>query len=112
MTAAIVGAVFNPWMIFYQQSAVADKKLRPHDLKAARCDTAIGAVLTQCLTGAVLVAAAAKLRDQGTLSSVGEISNALTPLLGENVGRALFGAGVRHRQSRSRHSQHPRQRAR
>jgi Mn2+/Fe2+ NRAMP family transporter len=94
MTAAIVGAVFNPWMIFYQQSAVADKKLRPDDLKAARCDTAIGAVLTQCLTGAVLVAAADKLRGQGTLSSVGEISNALTPLLGENVGRALFGAGV------------------
>jgi Mn2+/Fe2+ NRAMP family transporter len=94
MTAAIVGAVFNPWMIFYQQSAVADKKLRPDDLKAARCDTAIGAVLTQCLTGAVLVAAAAKLSGQGTLSSVGEISNVLTPLLGENVGRALFGAGV------------------
>jgi NRAMP (natural resistance-associated macrophage protein)-like metal ion transporter len=94
MTAAIVGAVFNPWMIFYQQSAVADKKLRPDDLKAARCDTAIGAVLTQCLTGAVLVAAAAKLRGQGTLSSVGEISNVLTPVLGEDVGRVLFGAGV------------------
>jgi Mn2+/Fe2+ NRAMP family transporter len=94
IAAAVVGAVFNPWMIFYQQSAVADKKLRPGDLKAARWDTAIGAVLTQCLTGAVLVAAAAKLRGQGTLSSVGEISNALTPLLGENVGRALFGAGV------------------
>jgi Mn2+/Fe2+ NRAMP family transporter len=94
MTAAIVGAVFNPWMIFYQQSAVADKKLRPDDLKAARCDTAIGAVLTQCLTGAVLVAAAAKLRGQGTLGSVGEISNVLTPLLGKDVGRALFSAGV------------------
>ncbi len=94
MSAAIVGAVFNPWMIFYQQSAVADKKLRPDDLKAARWDTAVGAVLTQCLTGAVLVAAAAKLRDQGTLSSVGEISNVLAPLLGEDVGRALFSAGV------------------
>jgi Mn2+/Fe2+ NRAMP family transporter len=42
----------------------------------------------------VLMAAAAKLRGLGSLSSVGEISNALTPLLGENVGRALFGAGV------------------
>jgi Mn2+/Fe2+ NRAMP family transporter len=94
MVAAIVGAVFNPWMIFYQQSAVVDKKLRPDDLKAARWDTAIGAVLTQCLTGAVLVAAAAKLRGPGSLSSVGDISNALTPLLGEDVGRALFGAGV------------------
>jgi len=28
------------------------------------------------------------------LSSVGEISNALSPLLGENVGRLVFSAGV------------------
>ena len=71
-------------MIFYQQSAVVDRKLRPDDLKAARWDTAIGAVLTQCLTGAVLVAAAATLSGRaGNLGSVGEISQALTPLLGE-----------------------------
>jgi len=97
MVAAIIGATFNPWMIFYQQSAVADKKLRPDDLQAARWDTAFGAVLTQCLTGAVLVAAAATLASGGAsagLSSVGEISGALSPFLGENVGRAVFSAGV------------------
>ena len=97
MVAAIIGATFNPWMIFYQQSAIADKKLRPDDLQAARWDTAFGAVLTQCLTGAVLVAAAATLASGGAsagLSSVGEISGALSPLLGENVGRAVFSAGV------------------
>lgn len=97
LVAAIIGAVFNPWMIFYQQSAVAEKKLLPEDLGAARWDTAIGAVLTQCLTGAVLVAAAATLYSGGAsagLGSVGEISTALTPLLGENVGRLVFSAGV------------------
>ncbi len=97
MVAAIIGATFNPWMIFYQQSAVADKKLLPEDLSAARWDTAFGAVLTQCLTGAVLVAAAATLASGGAaagLGSVGEISNALSPLLGENVGRAVFSGGV------------------
>ena len=36
MAAAIIGATFNPWMIFYQQSAIADKKLRLDDLQAAR----------------------------------------------------------------------------
>ena len=61
MVAAIIGSMFNPWMIFYQQSAIADKKLQPDRSAAARWDTAIGAVLTQCLTGAVLVAAAATL---------------------------------------------------
>jgi Mn2+/Fe2+ NRAMP family transporter len=97
LAAAVIGAVFNPWMIFYQQSAIADKKLRPDDLKAARWDTAIGATLTQCLTGAVLIAAAATLASSNAsagLSSVGEISAALSPLLGENVGRLVFSAGV------------------
>jgi Mn2+/Fe2+ NRAMP family transporter len=98
MTAAIIGAVFNPWMIFYQQSAIADKKLQAEDLKPARLDTAFGAALTQCLTGAVLVAAAATLGKNGAssvgLGSVGEISNALSPVLGENIGRIVFSAGV------------------
>jgi Mn2+/Fe2+ NRAMP family transporter len=97
LVAAVIGATFNPWMIFYQQSAIADKKLRPDDLTAARWDTAFGAVLTQCLTGAVLVAAAATLGAGGAsagLDSVGEISAALSPLLGENFGRLVFSAGV------------------
>jgi Mn2+/Fe2+ NRAMP family transporter len=97
LVAAVIGATFNPWMIFYQQSAIADKKLRLDHLTAARWETAVGAVLTQCLTGAVLVAAAATLASGGAsagLSSVGEISNALTPLLGERVGRMVFSAGV------------------
>jgi Mn2+/Fe2+ NRAMP family transporter len=97
LVAAIIGATFNPWMVFYQQSAIAAKKLRPDHLKVARWDTAGGATLTQCLTGAVLVAAAATLGSGGAsagLSSVGEISNALTPLLGETVGRLVFSAGV------------------
>ncbi len=97
MSAAIIGAVFNPWMIFYQQSAIADKKLQLGDLKPAQFDTAFGAVLTQCLTGAVLVASAATLSGRGDsvgLSSVGEISNALSPLLGESFGRLVFSVGV------------------
>ncbi len=97
LAAAIIGATFNPWMIFYQQSATVDKRLQPGDLVHARWDTGIGAVLTQCLTGAVLVAAAAAFAtgsSTASLSSVGEISGALTPVLGESAGRAVFGAGV------------------
>jgi NRAMP (natural resistance-associated macrophage protein)-like metal ion transporter len=97
LVAAVIGAVFNPWMIFYQQSAIADKKLLAGDIRVARWDTAIGAVLTQCLTGAVLIATAATLTSGGAsagLDSVGEISNALSPLLGESVGRMVFSVGV------------------
>ncbi len=97
MTAAIIGATFNPWMIFYQQSATVDKRLQPGDLAHARLDTALGAVLTQCLTGAVLVAAAAAFAYSAapaSLSSVGDISRALTPALGATAGKVIFGAGV------------------
>jgi Mn2+/Fe2+ NRAMP family transporter len=97
MVAAIIGATFNPWMIFYQQSATVEKKLRPGDLVHARWDTGVGAILTQCLTGAVLVAAAAAFASGGassSLTSVGEISGALTPVLGEGAGRIVFSAGV------------------
>ena len=39
-----------------------DKRLQPGELVHARWDTTVGAILTQCLTGAVLVAAASALR--------------------------------------------------
>ncbi len=97
MAAAVIGATFNPWMVFYQQSATVDKGLTPGDLGHARSDTAIGAVLTQCLTGAVLIAAAATFfygSGPKTLDSVGAISAALTPALGAVAGKVVFGAGV------------------
>jgi len=97
LIAANIGAVIMPWMIFYQQSAVADKKLRPEHFNAARWDTAIGAVLTQLVMAAVLVAAAATLSASGAkpeLNSVGDLSKALTPFLGVGVGRLVFGLGI------------------
>jgi len=97
LVAANIGAVIMPWMVFYQQSAVADKKLKPEHFNAARVDTALGAVLTQLVMAAVLVAAAATLfgRTNGdSLKTVGDLSAALTPLLGEGVGRLVFGLGI------------------
>lgn len=97
LAAALIGATFNPWMVFYQQAAVADKKLTSDDYASARVETAVGAVLTQLLTAAVLVAAAATLTGHGqqhALQNVGEISAALAAVVGPRVGRFLFSAGV------------------
>jgi Mn2+/Fe2+ NRAMP family transporter len=97
LVAANIGAVIMPWMIFYQQSAVADKRLRAEDYAAARWDTAVGAVVTQLVMIAVLVAAAATIAPnapQASLTTVGEMSQALTPFLGQEVGRLVFGVGV------------------
>jgi Mn2+/Fe2+ NRAMP family transporter len=97
LVAANIGAVIMPWMVFYQQSAVADKRLTAADLPLARWDTAIGAVLTQLVMAAVLIAAAAtigKHNPNASLNSVGDMANALIPFLGANIGKLVFGAGV------------------
>jgi NRAMP (natural resistance-associated macrophage protein)-like metal ion transporter len=97
LVAANIGAVIMPWMIFYQQSAVADKKLRPEHYRYARWDTAIGSVLTQAVMAAVLIATAATIGSRAsgaTLSSVGDITHVLVPVLGENMGRVVFGLGT------------------
>jgi len=97
LVAANIGAVIMPWMVFYQQSAVTDKKLRPSDYAAARWDTALGALLTQVVMAAVLVVAAAALASTGSptpLTSVAQMVHALVPTLGVTLGRTLFGLGM------------------
>jgi Mn2+/Fe2+ NRAMP family transporter len=96
LMAANIGAAIMPWMIFYQQSAVVEKKLSVADLPAARLDTALGAILTQLITAAVLVATAATLggKQAGPLNSVGEIAGVLTPFLGRTAGTIVFALGI------------------
>jgi Mn2+/Fe2+ NRAMP family transporter len=97
LVAANIGAVIMPWMVFYQQSSVVEKKLTVNDLPAARVDTAFGAVVTQVIMAAVLVATAATLghgAKPGSLDTVQQIAQAITPYLGETTGKLLFGLGL------------------
>jgi Mn2+/Fe2+ NRAMP family transporter len=97
LVAANLGAVIMPWMIFYQQSAVLDKGLTPDDLGIARGDTLIGAVVTQLIMASVLIAVAATVgasHPDAPLGDVPSIAKALTPALGDGVGRVVFAAGM------------------
>ncbi len=97
LAAANLGAVIMPWMIFYQQSAVLDKGLGPADLKVARWDTAIGAVVTQLIMAAVLVGVAAtvgRTNPNAPLRDVPEIGRALMTFLGDGFGRVVFAIGM------------------
>jgi len=97
LVAANIGAVIMPWMVFYQQSAVVEKKLTTTDLAAARWDTALGALITQVIMACVLVATAATLGKAGenaALDTVQQIAQAIIPFLGEGTGRLLFGLGM------------------
>jgi Mn2+/Fe2+ NRAMP family transporter len=97
LAAGNVGAVIMPWMIFYQQSAVLDKGLTKKHLKPARWDTAFGALITQLVMACVLIATAAtigKTNPHAPLNTVHQISDALTPSLGEFAGKLLFAIGM------------------
>jgi NRAMP (natural resistance-associated macrophage protein)-like metal ion transporter len=97
LVAANIGAVIMPWMVFYQQSSVVEKGLTLEDQPAARLDTAFGAVLTQVIMAAVLIATAATLSgrtESGALDTVQQIAQAITPFLGDVTGKLLFGLGL------------------
>ena len=97
LLAANIGAVIMPWMVFYQQSAVVEKGIAPEDLPVARWDTLLGAIATQLIMAAVLIVTAATIGRSGgnaPLDTVQQIADAITPFLGEQVGRLLFGVGM------------------
>jgi Mn2+/Fe2+ NRAMP family transporter len=52
---AIVGTTIAPWQLFFQQSCVADKKLRFADLKWERLDTFLGACVVISVAGAMML---------------------------------------------------------
>jgi NRAMP (natural resistance-associated macrophage protein)-like metal ion transporter len=97
LAAALIGATFSPWTIFYQQSAVAEKKLRPEHQRAARWDTAIGALLTQLLNAAVLITTAAITMGDTTsprLDTVGKVIDTLAYRFNGEAGRLIVSIGV------------------
>ncbi len=97
LLAANIGAVIMPWMIFYQQSAVVQRKLTIENLRRSRQDTAVGTVLTQGIMIVVVITLAATVgrKDAGaTLNNVGQITGALTPYLGSNTAKVLIGASI------------------
>src|SRR5579862_4418109 len=51
LVIAIVGTTIAPWQLFFQQSCIADKRLRFSDVKWARLDTFLGAVFTIIVAG-------------------------------------------------------------
>ncbi len=84
-----------PWMIFYQQGAVIDKRLSLRDLRPAQWDTAIGAILTQLVMIAVLVATAAAAHGvHHSLNTVGQLAGALSVALGSTSARLLLTLGL------------------
>jgi Mn2+/Fe2+ NRAMP family transporter len=66
LLASTIGATVTPWMIFFQQSASADKGMTPRDVTHGRWDTAAGAILASVFGIGALVAGAALMGHGGS----------------------------------------------
>jgi len=92
LLASTIGATVTPWMVFFQQSAAADKGLTPHDIRHGRYDTLVGAIFAAVFGCAALVAGAALHGVGGALSGAG-FPLALKHVVGSAVG-SLFALGL------------------
>ncbi len=97
LLASTIGATVTPWMIFFQQSASADKGMTPSDVGHGRYDTAAGAVLAAVFGVAALIAGAALLSHDGAgiqgFAPGAGFPEALTRVDGGAVG-TLFALGL------------------
>lgn len=97
LVAANVGAVIMPWMIFYQQGAVVDKKLSPAVLRKEQHDTAVGTVITQGIMIVFVITFAATVgqhHGQTALNTVGDLATSLAPFLGTTMAKMLIGVSL------------------
>jgi Mn2+/Fe2+ NRAMP family transporter len=89
LVIGIVGTTIAPWQLFFQQSCVADKKLRFADLKWARLDTFIGACFTILVAAAMMLVGDASFRHHILFADPAQMARALGPVLGPFVRIAV-----------------------
>ncbi len=90
LVIAIVGTTIAPWQLFFQQSCVADKKLRFADLKWARLDTLLGACFTVLVAGGMMFVGDLGRQHQIVFQDPAQMATALLPLAGPAVRTGIL----------------------
>jgi NRAMP (natural resistance-associated macrophage protein)-like metal ion transporter len=94
MMIGVVGTTIAPWMQFYQQSAVVEKRITVDQYAFTRLDVVIGCILAIVVATFIVVACAASIHVQGlTVETAADAAMALKPLVGEHA-TALFAFGL------------------
>jgi len=90
LVIAIVGTTIAPWQLFFQQSCVADKRLRFADLRPARIDTALGAVAGAAFAGCMMLVGDALYRGNLAYDDPAQMAMALIPQIGHAGSTVLL----------------------
>ncbi|WP_158820112.1 Nramp family divalent metal transporter [Granulicella sp. S156] len=89
---AIVGTTIAPWQLFFQQSCVAEKRLRFADLKWARLDTLIGAIFTVCVAGAMMLVGAFAYNHSIPFTDPAQLARSIAAVLPPRTGTFIHHA--------------------
>jgi Mn2+/Fe2+ NRAMP family transporter len=90
----IIGTTVAPWMQFYMQSAVIEKKLKISDYRYTLWDVILGCIATIVVAFFIIVACAATLHVNGVkINEAADAAMALQPLAGALAGQ-LFAFGL------------------
>jgi Mn2+/Fe2+ NRAMP family transporter len=90
----IIGTTIAPWMQFYMQSAVIEKRLQMKDYKYTLVDVVVGSILTVVVAAFIIIACASTLHLEGVkIVDAKDAALALKPFAGE-LSSMLFGFGL------------------
>jgi Mn2+/Fe2+ NRAMP family transporter len=95
MMVGVVGTTIAPWMQFYLQSSVVEKKIQLAEYSKSRMDVIAGSVFAVVVAAFIVIACAATLNRNGitSIQSGAEAAQALAPLAGR-FAWALFALGL------------------
>jgi Mn2+/Fe2+ NRAMP family transporter len=90
LVIAIVGTTVAPWQLFFQQSCIADKRLRFSDMRWARLDTFVGACITITVAGCMMLVGNASLHHGFHFTDPAQMATDLGTIAGPFVRNALL----------------------
>ncbi len=94
MIVGLIGTTITPWMQFYLQSSIVEKRVKVEEYKHLRLDVTLGCILSDVVAFFIVVACAASLFKTGVrIETVKDAALALTPLAGKYAGW-LFAFGL------------------
>jgi NRAMP (natural resistance-associated macrophage protein)-like metal ion transporter len=95
MIVGIVGTTIAPWMQFYLQSSIVEKKIQLADYNKSRLDVILGSVFAVIVAAFIVLCCAATLNKNGVVNiqSAADAAQALAPLAGR-FAWILFALGL------------------
>jgi Mn2+/Fe2+ NRAMP family transporter len=94
LTIGIVGTTIAPWMLFFGQSNVAEKRGGPRGLLFRRIDVFVGAILACLVVWFIIITTGTVLHSAGIqVTDAEQAAMALEPVAGR-FAKALFGLGL------------------